>query len=111
MLEAPAEQIAMRGQSHGLLEGARKMVRGKSGEGGQGVEADLLVEMGLDEFADGVLHGWREAAAADVRRFRERQITESTQPGLRVNDGLRRMARRTADERRSDQDAPLIRSA
>ena len=93
VLEAAAEQIPVWRHSYRLLEGAGEMVLGEAGDCGQGVEANLLADVGLNEFANAIFQRGRKAASVQVWRFGHGHETEHAQPGMRVNYGFRPTSR------------------
>jgi hypothetical protein len=92
VLEAAAKEIPVGRHANRLLEGAGEMVRRESCHGGQSAEADLLTDVRLDEIADAVFHGRREAASVQVWRFGHGHEAEHAQPRLRVNNSFRPVA-------------------
>jgi len=88
VLEAAAEEIAVRRHADGLLEGAGEMVRRKAGHGGQGLEADFLADVRLNEVADAMFHRGGEAASDEVWRFGHGHKAKHAQARLRMDDGF-----------------------
>lgn len=61
VFNAALEHIVMRRHTHGLLEGTCEMVQGQPRHFGESFEAYVLVEIGLNVFADAVRTPWRES--------------------------------------------------
>jgi hypothetical protein len=58
MVQPPAQQIAVRWHPYGLVKGARKMIPGKPGHGGERIEADSTVKVSFDVIAESTRESW-----------------------------------------------------
>jgi hypothetical protein len=61
--DAAAQHIAVRRNSHRLLESTRGMVHREARGGGQGFEPNALIRMSLDKFAYPALDAWGQSSA------------------------------------------------
>src|SRR5258708_39931597 len=82
VLEAPLQQISVRRHSNRFSESTCEMVRGKPCHGSETAEANLLIEMRFDVFANSVCSRGAKASAARGRRVRHVLGDQHTQPGL-----------------------------
>jgi hypothetical protein len=80
MIQSPAQQIAVRRLPYRLVEGARKMVPGKSGHGSQRIEANFLVKMRFDVITNATCQSWRQPTTFGCRCLGDGQAAKCADP-------------------------------
>ena len=109
MLEPAAKEIAVRRNAERLLESAGEVVRGETGDGREGVEADLFADVRFDEIADAIFNCGRKSAAVCVWSGGHGHVAEHAKPGLGVDQGFRPTAGEIRFcKGRSKQGSPVV---
>src|SRR5258705_11549557 len=95
-LQPPAQKVAVRRDSHRLVECSGEMMSGKPRYRSQRLQPDFLLQMGFDVLADALREYRRQPSAAGSERLGDRQVAQAPYPRPAMHNRFRPGPRHSA---------------